>query len=317
MTDQELTVRRMNVSPAAEGGAERSARLREIGLASVPDEKFDAFARQIVERTGVSGAMVNLVGGRQMYFAGSAARTSLESGETGFEDDPAREMALDRGFCPHVVARRKALVLDDVYSFPRFSGNPVVDDIGVRAYLGAPLIDDDGTVLGTVCAVDPTPHSGPEHAGWANRGLETIKQVAQEVLGEIKVRRQVSALIEAVTGPVLVTSGRQLAVLYANRAHEHLFGTVPELGVPAAQVFANLAAAGVTAAVQQVLHSGTPAATAPVPLADERRIRFAVVPAQVPGHRSVQLTLGAIDTEADTAIELALELSDSLTQLCQ
>jgi len=315
MTDQELAARRMSTSPAQDGAAERAARLREIGLASVPDEQFDAFARQIVERTGVSAAMVNLVGER-MYFAGSAAR-NLESDEAVFHGDPDREMALDHGYCPHVVARRKALVLDDVYAYPRFAGNPVVDEIGVRAYLGAPLIDDDGTVLGTVCAVDPSPHSGPDHAGWSNRGLETIKQVAQEVLAEIRVRRQVTALIEATTGPVLVTSGQQLEVLYANAAHEHLFGAVRELGVPAAQVFADLAAAGVTAAVHQVLRSGTPAVTAPVRVADERRLLFAVAPAQVPGHRSVQLTLGVIDAESDHAIAIAHELSDNLTQLCQ
>jgi hypothetical protein len=312
MTDQDLSARRMSTSPAEQGGAARAARHREIGLASVPDERFDAFARQIVERTGVQAAMVNLVGER-MYFAGSAAR-ELKPGETGFLADPGREMALDHGYCPHVVERRLALPLDDVYAYPRFAGNSVVDQLGVRAYLGAPLIDEDGTVLGTVCAIDPSPHS--EDAGWADRGLETIKQVAQEVVGEIRVRRQVTALIKATTGPVMVTSGPQLEVLYANRAHEYLFGTVPELGVPAAQVFAHLAAAGVTAAVQQVLHSGTPAVTAPVPLADERRILFAVVPAQVPGHRSVQLTLG-VDAEADTAIELASDLSDNLTKLCQ
>ncbi len=31
----------------------------------------------------------------------------------------------------------------------RFAGNPVVDGIGIRSYLGAPLIDRNGTALGT------------------------------------------------------------------------------------------------------------------------------------------------------------------------
>jgi len=315
MTDQELAARRMSTSPADDGGAERAERLREIGLASVPDERFDAFARQIVERTGLQAGMVNLVGGTRMYFAGSAARTNLAPGEATFQADPGREMALDHGFCPHVVARRLALVLDDVYAYPRFSGNRVVDGLGVRAYAGVPLIDEDGTVLGTVCAVDPSSRS--EDAGWANRSLEAIKEVREEVLAEFRLRRQVTALLAATPGPVLVTSGQQLEVLYANTAHEHLFGAVPELGVPAATVFADLAAAGVTAVVHQVLRSGIPAVTAPVPLADERRMLFAVVPAQVPGHRSVQLTLGVIDAGADHAVALAHELSDNLTKLCQ
>ncbi|HEV3169101.1 MAG TPA: GAF domain-containing protein [Actinocrinis sp.] len=317
MTDQELTGRRVGGSPAAAGAAERAVRHRELGLASVPDEQFDAFARKIVESTGALAAMVNLVGDQRMYFAGVAARTDLEPGEPVFLGDPGREMGLDRGFCPHVVARRKALVLDDVYAYPRFAGNPVVDELGVRTYLGAPLIDDDGTVLGTVCAVDPSPHSGPEHAGWAKQGLDTIKRVADEVLGEIRVRRQVSSLIEAAPGSVMVTSGEDVNVLYANAAHEHFFGPIRELGVPAAEAFPNLGGVGVPATVLRVLRSGAPAVSAPVRLLDGRTLLFAVVPAQVPGHSFAQLTLGVVDTEAGSALASAHELSDNLAKLCE
>jgi GAF domain-containing protein len=317
MTEQELTQRQVGDSPAAEGAAERAARHRELGLASVPDEQFDAFAKQIVERTGALAAMVNLVGDQRMYFAGVAARADLEPGDPVFHGDPGREMALDHGFCPHVVARRKALVLDDVYAYPRFAGNPVVDEIGVRAYLGAPLIDDDGTVLGTVCAVDPSPHGGAEDAGWGKRGLETIKKVADEVIGEIRVRRQVSALIEAEPGAVMVTVGEGLDVLYANGTHEHFFGRVRELGVAAADAFPDLAAVGVSAAVLRTLNSGTATVTDPVRLSDGRGLLFAVVPARVPGHSTAQLTLGAIDTRADAALASAQELSDHLSKLCE
>lgn len=317
MSEPELTERRVGGSPAEPGAAERAVRHRELGLASVPDERFDDFARKIVENTGAFAAMVNLVGDRRMYFAGSAARTDLEPGEPTFHGDPGREMDLDHGFCPHVVARRKALVLDDVYAYPRFAGNPVVDEIGVRSYLGAPLIDDDGTVIGTVCAVDPSPHNGPEHAGWGKQGLDTIKRVADEVLSEIRVRRQVSALVEATPGSVMITSGESLEVLYANSTHEHFFGPVRELGSRAAEVFPDLAAVGLTAAVRQVLHSDAPVATAPVRLADGRGLLFAVVPAQVPGHHSVQLTLGMVDTAAESALSLARELSDNLAKLCE
>lgn len=317
MSDEELTERMVGGSPAEQGAAERAARHRALGLASVPDEQFDAYARKIVESTGALAAMVNLVGDQRMYFAGSAARTDLEPGEPAFHGDPGREMDLDHGFCPHVVARRKALVLDDVYAYPRFAGNPVVDEIGVRSYLGAPLIDDDGTVIGTVCAVDPSPHNGPENAGWGKQGLDTIKRVADEVLGEIRVRRQASALVEATPGAVMITSGQNLAVLYANSTHEHFFGPVRELGSPATEVFADLAAVGLVAAVRQVLGTGTPLVTAPVRLADGRGLLFAVVPARVPGHQAVQLTLGMVDTAAESALALAHELSDNLAKLCE
>lgn len=316
MTDQDLTGREVSEFPAAEGATARAARHRELGLASVPDVRFDEFARELVERTGAAAAMVDFVGDRRLYFAGLAAKTDIEPGDPVLLGELAREMELDHGFCPHVVARRKALVLDDVYAYPRFAGNPVVDELGVRSYLGAPLIDDDGTVIGTVCAVDPSPKSGPEYSGWGKQGLETIKQVADGVLGEIRLRRQASALIEAISAPVMVTVGEDLEVLYANSAHEEFFGRISELGVPVVKALPVLGAAGLPAVVQQVAHSGESVITGPVSLADGRELRFAVVPAQVPGHDSVQLTLGVIDADDDSAVALAHELSGGLAELC-
>ncbi len=68
----------------------------------------------------------------------------------------------------------------------------------------------------------------------------------------------------------MVTVGETLEVLYANSAHERFFGAVPELGVPAAQVFPGLGTAGLPAAVQQALRSDSPVTTEAVRLADGR-----------------------------------------------
>jgi GAF domain-containing protein len=81
-----------------------------------------------------------------------------------------------------VVVRRKALVLEDVRDFPRFAGNPVVDEIGIRSYLGAPLVDRTGMALGTVCVVDVEPRR------WGRAGLDTIKTLAAELVGQIHRR---------------------------------------------------------------------------------------------------------------------------------
>ncbi|MEU0066956.1 GAF domain-containing protein, partial [Streptomyces albidoflavus] len=93
-----------------------------------------------------------------------------------------RHMARDHGYCPYVVVRRKALVLEDVCDFPRFAGNPVVDEIGIRSYLGAPLIDRTGLALGTVCVVDTQPRP------WGRAGLDTIKAMAAELAEQLQRR---------------------------------------------------------------------------------------------------------------------------------
>ncbi|MDX6362827.1 MAG: hypothetical protein QOC85_1837, partial [Streptomyces sp.] len=63
-----------------------------------------------------------------------------------------------------------------------FAGNPVVDEIGIRSYLGAPLIDRTGIALGTVCVVDVEPRP------WGRAGLETIKAMAAELVAELERR---------------------------------------------------------------------------------------------------------------------------------
>jgi len=43
----------------------------------------------------------------------------------------------------------------DAWQDPRFSENPLVTGAPhIRAYLGVPLLDDEGHVLGTLCVLD-------------------------------------------------------------------------------------------------------------------------------------------------------------------
>ncbi|GAA2535755.1 GAF domain-containing protein [Winogradskya humida] len=155
----------------------RMRRLRELGIGEEPDPAFDEFARRLTEVTGSPYAMVNFISEDQQYFAGLHAVSKGDAAAT-----PGRVMDRDHGYCPHVVVRRKALVLDDVCDYPRFAGNPVVDEIGIRSYLGAPLIDRTGTTLGTICVIDTEPRP------WGRAGLETIKSMAAELIEQIHQR---------------------------------------------------------------------------------------------------------------------------------
>lgn len=56
----------------------------------------------------------------------------------------------------------------------------MVDAIGIHSYLGAPLIDSTGVVLGTVCVVDQDPQP------WGRKGLETIKAMAAELVERLE-----------------------------------------------------------------------------------------------------------------------------------
>ncbi|MER8000001.1 MULTISPECIES: GAF domain-containing protein [unclassified Streptomyces] len=162
---------RLLLTPVDREAPDRVARLRRLGLGERPEPAFDAFARRLAELTGAPYAMVNFIGEELQFFAG--LHTPRGAGD-------ARSLGRDLGYCPHVVVRRKALVLEDVRDFPRFATNALVDETGVRSYLGAPLIDRTGLALGTVCVVDTEPRR------WGRAGLDTIKASAAELMTHIQ-----------------------------------------------------------------------------------------------------------------------------------
>jgi GAF domain-containing protein len=173
------------LTPVDQEAPHRVQRLHELGIGENPDPEFDDFAQKLAHITGAPYAMVNFISEDRQYFAGLYTASAGQSSSTpaaAAGAQPGRVMSRDHGYCPHVVVRRKALVLDDVCDYPRFAGNPVVDEIGIRSYLGAPLIDHTGTTLGTICVVDTEPRP------WGREGLETIKALASELVERINQR---------------------------------------------------------------------------------------------------------------------------------
>ncbi|WP_328907063.1 GAF domain-containing protein [Streptomyces sp. NBC_00234] len=181
---------RLLLTPADPDGSVRARRLRRLDLGERPDasfDSFDAFADKVAEVTATPFSMVNFIDENRQFFAGLHTPAGNRSGSdlgaaAAGSGRSGRHMARDHGYCPHVLVRRKALVLEDVCDYPRFAGNPVVDEIGIRSYLGAPLIDRTGIALGTVCAVDTVARP------WGRAGLDTIKSLAQELVGQIDGR---------------------------------------------------------------------------------------------------------------------------------
>jgi GAF domain-containing protein len=174
---------RLLLTPEDKEAPARARRLALLGLGERPEPALDAFAYHLAQRVGTPYAMVNFVGEQRQFFAGLRVPDVRPLTDTG-KSAPVlgRHMERDHGFCPHVVVRRKALVLEDVRDYPRFAGNPVVDEYGIRSYLGAPLIDTTGMVLGTVCVADTEPRA------WGRTGLESIKATAADLAARLEQR---------------------------------------------------------------------------------------------------------------------------------
>lgn len=220
--------------PGAGGESERTRRLRSLGLNEpTADEAFDRFAHLAASITRAPIAMVNFINDERQMFRGlyippSSAEKAAEEGASWADrgiafDLPTRQMPLSHGFCPHVVAQRSPLALDDILAYPRFAGNPVVDELGVRAYLGAPLVDDSNTVIGTVCVLDREPRQ------WGRERLRDIQHLAEALLSEIRLRdnllaqqQEMFAAFDGSPFPIMLTDGPGQDPLRQCPARRHL-----------------------------------------------------------------------------------------------
>ncbi len=89
---------------------------------------------------------------------------------------------LSHSICRHALGARQPLVLADARRDPRLRGDGALRDLGVVAYLGAPLIAPDGHALGALCAIDARPRD------WTADEVATLVDLAGSVIGEVELR---------------------------------------------------------------------------------------------------------------------------------
>ncbi|GAA4600480.1 signal transduction histidine kinase [Actinoplanes octamycinicus] len=90
-------------------------------------------------------AAVSLVDRDRQWFAGSIGLADAQT-------------PLDVSFCAQVVPARRPLIVPDATAHPLFSSyRNVIEAPNIRFYAGAPVIDEDGHVLGAMCVIDDVP----------------------------------------------------------------------------------------------------------------------------------------------------------------
>ena len=85
------------------------------------------------------------------------------------------------GMCALSTLTDTPLVVDDARTDPRFRELPGVADGQVAAFLGVPLTDLRGTVLGVLCVCDPAPRA------WTPADEQALTQLARSVVAELEL----------------------------------------------------------------------------------------------------------------------------------
>ncbi|MGI8401253.1 MAG: PAS domain S-box protein [Gemmatimonadaceae bacterium] len=157
-------------NPQALTSPSRLAALQRTGLLEASkEERFDALCRLAAQILGVPTVVVSLVDGERQFFKGVfSAGGSVSHGW----------QPLNVTFCQDVVAYGEAIIVADTVKEPLTVGR----DIKARAYAGVPLNNDEGQVLGTLCAMDYQPRP------WTERDIAILTALRSAAMSEIQRR---------------------------------------------------------------------------------------------------------------------------------
>ena len=92
-----------------------------------------------------------------------------------------RETPLSHSFCRIVKATDAPLIVTDAREDDRLRDNPVIDEMGVIAYLGYPLRSAKGEPLGSVCVLDTEPRA------WTEAERDQLRSFAEAINTQISL----------------------------------------------------------------------------------------------------------------------------------
>ena len=169
-------------APAPTPDEARVAALEKYAILDTePEQAFDdlTLLASYICKTPI--ALISLVDEKRQWFK---SKIGLSVSET------PREIA----FCSTAIQHSEVMIVPDTLQDERFRNNPlVVSEPRIRFYAGAPLINQDGHALGTLCVVDRMPRElAPDQK-------EALQSLSRLVLVQMEFRRNLALLKEALT----------------------------------------------------------------------------------------------------------------------
>jgi GAF domain-containing protein len=191
--------------------AARVAALQKYAiLDSEPEQAFDdlVLLASFISNTPI--ALISLVDENRQWFK---SKMGVSVSET------PREIA----FCNSAIRQPDVFVVPDTLSDERFRNNPMVlSDPKIRFYAGAPLINEEGYALGTICVVDKTPRE------FSLGQQAALKALSRLVLAQMEFRRNLMLLKEALTDRTKEEHERQQEILKLQQTLLRVLGLRPQ-----------------------------------------------------------------------------------------
>ncbi len=151
---------------------QRLAALRSYQiLDTLPEAVFDDLTKLAAHICDAPMATISLVDQDRQWFKSAIG---LGASET------SREVS----FCGHAILGNGLMEVPDTLNDKRFADNPLVTDgIKIRFYAGAPLTDESGLPLGTLCVIDSKPRL------LSTEQREALNALARLAVHQLEIRK--------------------------------------------------------------------------------------------------------------------------------
>jgi PAS domain S-box-containing protein len=151
---------------------DRLAELQSTGLLDTPaEEVFDRFTVLASKILGTPVVLLSLLDENRQFF----------KSQTGLREPWAtrRQIPLTHSFCQFVVDNQVPLIISDARLNEKLAKHPAIEELGMIAYAGIPLLTPQGHAIGSFCAIDSQPHQ------WTEYEVEVLTGLAQAIMAEI------------------------------------------------------------------------------------------------------------------------------------
>lgn len=154
---------------------ERIAAVDRSGLVGLySDDAFDMLMELAIAVTGAPRGVIALV---------DASRTTAISA-FGFREGLDLFAPIAYSFCRYVVGLEQPFMVEDSLNDPRTIGDPAIEAFGAVAWIGFPIEDPQGNVLGNFCLMDPEPRA------WSTVDIQAVATLARAAGTEIALRQE-------------------------------------------------------------------------------------------------------------------------------
>lgn len=131
----------------------------------------------------------------------------LQSEDNGYNVQPGQVFRWADSFCSQMVQGKAPRIAPRSEDIPLYVNAPIGKQVEIKAYIGQPLTKEDGSLFGTLCAIDPRPQSEAiiKEAGLIDLLGQMLSYILQGELREVEQIRQrerfkEEALSDSLTG---------------------------------------------------------------------------------------------------------------------